>query len=184
MSAAPRYAKALYQLAVSAKAVPVVVAQAAALHAALAEKTVADALSNPGLSAERRLLLAESMAKAVKAHQLLADTLRLMASNNRLPLVPEMLKSIETLSDNATFTARATVESATPLTEAQRTLLAAKIKAFTNASQVVMEEKTKPSLMGGFRAYFKGQVWDTTVAGNLARLRQQLADAIHKVSND
>lgn len=184
MSAAPRYAKALYQLAVSAKAVPVVVAQASALHAAVTEKSVTDALCNPSLSAERRLLLAESMAKAVKAHQLLADTLRLMASNNRLSLVPDTLKALQTLADAQSNTARATVESAAPLTDAQRTQLTEKIKGFTKAATVVVDEKLKPSLMGGFRAYFNGQVWDTTVAGNLARLRQQLADAIHKVSND
>lgn len=184
MSAAPRYAKALYELAVSAKAVPVVVAQAAALQAAVADKTVAATLADPRLTPERRLLMVENMVKAVKAHALLADTLRLMASNNRLGLVADMLGALQTLNDNATYTARAVVESAAPLTDAQRTQLISNIKAFTKASHVEMEEKAKPGLIGGFRTYFEGYVWDTSVAGNLARLRQQLADAIHKVSND
>lgn len=180
MTAAIRYAKALYELAEVHKSVAAIAAPAAALNEALADPTVIAALNNPRLAPSDRSALAKSMAKAVNAPALLANTLNLLAANNRLPLLPGVLTSFQSMADESAGLIRAQVQTAVELTPEQQKTLAAKLKTFTGAKEISLTQTTQPSLIGGFRALFAGQVWDTSLSGSLARLKSQLTQTAAK----
>lgn len=180
MSAAIRYAKALFQLAEAAKQTQAVMQAAEVLQAAVTDESVTHGLANPRLSPAQRKQLAQALAKAVKAPQLLADTLGLLAAHNRLELLPATLQQLQTLADAANGTARVKVESAHPLDESQRKQITELVKKSLNSKTVVVEETVDATLIGGFRAFFGGQVWDVSLSGGLARLKNRFRQSLNQ----
>lgn len=178
MSSAARYAQALFQLAEERKQQPAVAGTMAALQPALQDESIAAALANPRLQPAQRLKFAAAVSKSVKAPAVLEDTLKLIARNNRLSILPQIVAAYQTLADAASGTARVQLTTAAALTEAQRTQLKVQLQKHLGAKSVQLEEQVDASLIGGFRAFFAGQVWDTSVSGNLARLSAKLKSSL------
>jgi len=178
MTAATRYAKALFALSTEHKQQPAVTAAVQALSAGLNDVSLASSLSNPRLTPTQRSQLAAGMAKAVKAPQLLANTLGVLAANNRLASVPAMLKAYVALTDTANGITQVQVSSATVLTAAQRASISKLVQGYTKATGVNLNETLDTRLKGGFRAFFNGQVWDASLSGSIARLETRLRNAI------
>lgn len=176
-AAARRYANALFQLAQGAEDAAVQSALAA-LQPALADAGVQAALANPGLSRSRRAELAQAIAKTAKAPKLLANTLQTLAANNRLALLPQVAAEYQILTDTAAGIARVRVQAVEKLTESQRTQLKALVKSHLKAKNVELEETLEPTLLGGFRAFFGGQVWDASLTGSLNRLATRLKQSL------
>lgn len=180
MSAAIRYARALFELAESAGQTQDVAQAAAQLQAGVGEKDAARALSNPRLMPLQRLKLAGQLAGAVKAPKLLKNTLEVLAEQNRLDILPQVLASFQQQADAAGNTARVKVQTARPLTAEQRKSIAALVKKNLKSTDVVVEESVQPELIGGFRAFFGGQVWDVSLAGGLARLKARFSQSLRQ----
>lgn len=180
MTAASRYAKALFDLSVEHKQQSAVTASVQALAAAVADDTVAATLANPRLTPAQRTQLVNSMAKAIKAPALLANTLGVLAANNRVALIPAVLEQFLELNDAQSGVTRVDVATAAPLTDAQRTKISKMIKDYTKATDVQLNETLDTSLKGGFRAFFNGQVWDASLSGHLSRIGSRLRAAINE----
>lgn len=178
MTAANRYANALFALATEAKQQPAVATAVASLAAALDDATVAGALANPLLTPAQRTALAASMAKAIKAPTMLANTLGVLAANNRLGVLAAVLKAYQALNDTASGITLVKLSSAAPLTDAQRTKLTDMLKQYTKSASVRLEESVDTSLQGGFRAFFNGSVWDASLSGSIARISTRLKAAV------
>jgi ATP synthase F1 delta subunit len=178
MTAASRYANALFAIADSSKAQQPVATAVTALVAALDDSAIAEALANPRLTPAQRKQLAASMAKAVKAPQALADTLGVVATNNRLGMLSGILKSYLSLHDASLGVTHVQLTTAAPLTDAQRTKLTALIKKHTSSTDIRLDETVDTALKGGFRAFFNGKVWDASLSGQLARISSRLRSAI------
>jgi F-type H+-transporting ATPase subunit delta len=183
MSAANRYALALFQLAEQAGQLLVLATPVAQLRAVL--PSIAATLHNPRLTPAQRTAVATALAGAVQAPTLLANTLQVLAANRRLALLPEVLTHLQSLLDAAQGTSRVRVETATALTDAQRTKLANLLSTLLAtlagtkqaAKHVVLEDTVQPRLLGGFRAFVNGHVWDASVQGGLTRLHSHLRQA-------
>lgn len=167
---ATRYAKALLQLAQERKTLPLVLTQASTLRDALDGID----LTQPFTKA-RRMALASAMAKAVGAHALLANTLGVLASNNRLADIPAVLQRLQDLADKAAHVVRVNVSSPTPLTSTQKAELTALVKRLTHATEAPLVETHDASLIGGLKAMFGGMLWDASIRGQLNRLKSHLA---------
>lgn len=178
-AAARRYANALFQLAQDAQASAVQQALAS-LQPALADPDIQAGLVNPGLSRAQRVQLAQAVAAAVKAPKALAGTLQALAANNRLSLLPQVATEYQNLADAAAGIARVRVQSVEKLTDAQRKQLQDMVKAHLKAKAVELEETIDPSLLGGFRAFFGGRVWDASLTGNLSRLATRLKQSLNQ----
>jgi F-type H+-transporting ATPase subunit delta len=100
--------------------------------------------------------------------------LGILAAHRRLGLLPAVLSEIRTQADAAQGRARVKVESARPLTPAQRDALGAKVKSSLKVGSVDLDETVAPGLQAGFRAFFGGRVWDASLAGQLRRLKDSL----------
>jgi len=178
MTAANRYAKALFALSVEHKQQGAVTASVQALAAAVADDTVAATLANPRLTPAQRTQLAASMVKAVKAPALLGNTLNVLAANNRIALIPAVLEQFLELNDAQSGITHVEVASATPLTDIQRAKISKLIQEHTKATDIRLNETLDASLKGGFRAFFNGKVWDASLSGRLARIGSRLRAAI------
>ena len=174
-TAAQRYAQALFELAQAGGQLPALIQPMAQLQAVLPQ--VAKSLANPRLSAAQRRQLAHTLATAVQAPAVLANTLKLMADNRRLGLLPDVLQHLQALTDAASGTARIRVETAQPLTPEQRTQLAEILAPLAKAKQIELAETVQPRLLAGVRAFVNGQVWDASLRGRLTRLQTSLRQA-------
>jgi len=177
---ARRYAKALYQSAVQDKALPAVLQSVHLLQGAV-DESLAAALSDPRLSRKQRATVAVNLAQAVNAPAVLKGALLALAANNRLGLLPDVLKATEELDDHAANRLRARVESAQPLTAAQRTTLEDILRKNTKANAVELEEITRPTLLGGLRVFFGGKVWDASVQGSFQSLAEHVRSSLNRL---
>lgn len=179
---ANRYAKALKQAATAEGDLPAVLAAAATLLVAVSDAAMLEALSNPSLSPSQRVKLAETLAKSVSAPAALAGLLNVVAKNHRFAQLPGILKALEELvaAEEGRMTVR--LETAQPLTDAQRISLKAQVKAHTGARDVTLHETVQPGLLGGFRAFFGGNLWDASVRGGFVRMAGRLQGSVTKAN--
>lgn len=178
MTAATRYAKALFELASAHKQLAALSAPVATLAEAVAEPSITRALHNPKLSDSQRATFAKTLASSVKAPALLANTLGLLAQNNRLALLPETLNAFIALAEAEAGITHITVQSAQPLSAEQREQLKKFVMKEAKSNGVQFTETEMPELIAGFRAFFNGKVWDTSLSGGLARLKASLTQRL------
>lgn len=153
-------------------------ASVAALATALAAPTVLAAIKNPRLSPAQRKQVATSCAKAAEAPDALKGLLQVLAANRRLYLLPEVLGAFQDQMAAKQGVVPVVVHSAQALSDMQKIQLKMLIKQNTKARDVTLTEVVKPHLLGGFRAFFNGMVWDTSVGGKLTRLKAKLNHAV------
>ncbi|MCA3244788.1 MAG: ATP synthase F1 subunit delta [Alphaproteobacteria bacterium] len=179
MTVARRYALAALAVArQDAASFPKFAEAVAVLAQALKSETVLGALRNPGLSQAQRRQLASTLTKAVQAPKALGNLTLLLAQNGRLAELPAVLDALQAAMAKQAGLTTLVVQTAKPLTDAQKISLKVQVKAYTKAKDVQLQESVKPELIGGFRAFFAGLVWDASVQGGLARLKASLQQAI------
>jgi len=64
------------------------------------------------------------------------------------------------------------VTSATPLTKHSLAELKNQLKKITDVNEVMLEEKLDKTVIGGLRIQTPSRIWDETVAGKLAELKE------------
>jgi F-type H+-transporting ATPase subunit delta len=182
MSAPQRYAAALLgnlpeSAPLQTQALLQLQASVAALAEAIKAPSILAALKNPRLTPAQRQQFATSCAKAAEAPQALKGLLLLLAANRRLNMLPEVLAEVLAQIAAKQGVVPVEVHSAQPITEMQKIQLKLLLKKQTKARDVALHEVVKPALVGGFRAFYNGMVWDTSVAGKLTRLKASLKHA-------
>ncbi|MFQ5808082.1 MAG: ATP synthase F1 subunit delta [Armatimonadota bacterium] len=173
VKAAKRYSKALFALAQERGLVERIRGDLRTA-CAIVESTpgLVTFLVNPLVSHEaKEQLLVRGLGEAVSAE--LMDFLRLVIRHDRGAILSAMLEQFELLADEAGGVVPARVESAVPLTEAEKARLIAAVQRRFGRTPII-EYVEAPELIGGVRM----RVWDTVIDDSLhaalARLRQQL----------
>ncbi len=173
VKAAKRYTKALFGVAQDRGVLERVRTDLQAVCAIVdGTPDLADFLINPLASHEaKEQLLATGLGGALGDE--LMDFLRLLVRHDRCALLSAVLEQFELLADEAAGVVRARVESPVPLTESEKTLLAAAVQRRFGREPIIEYVET-PELIGGIRM----RVWDTVVDDSLqsalARMREQL----------
>ena len=98
----------------------------------------------------------------------------MLSDHRRAHALSEMIAAFELLADGRGGFVHAEVVSATELSEEQRGRLAEQLAKLA-ANQVRMRYSTDPDLIGGVLARVGSKVYDGSVRGQLAVLRQRLA---------
>jgi len=166
------YAEAAFELARDAKALP---AWSEMLHFAsqiVADPRVAGALDNPRLLAGDK----EALVLSIAGDRVTGDGrnfLRVLIESDRVQLLPEIRTMFDALKDSAENVARATIETAFPLSDAQlRDLTAALEKRFGKKVEATVVENR--ALIGGARVSVGDAVIDGSVQARLAAMSNQL----------
>ena len=168
---ARRYARALFELAREAGTAGEIGAElrsAVAMIEGNAElKTV---LHHRALRGEKK----RSLVAAIWKEGLVARLLALLAERGRLERLPSVAEHFERAWNESRGVASGEAASATPLSEEQRTAIAAALgRSLGRAVELV--PRLDPSLLGGVRVTIAGRSYDGSVRARLQALRERLA---------
>jgi F-type H+-transporting ATPase subunit delta len=130
------------------------------------------ALLHPGLGAEPRRRVLAALAERAGASVLLRRLLDLLASRDRVVLLPDVAEAYAELANAARGIVSAEAVSAVALPGAQVRALAAAL-----GGAVELQTRVDPGLVGGLLVRVGGRTYDGTVRTRLAALRRRLAAA-------
>ena len=166
------YAEAAFEIARDQNALPVWSEMLRFVAAIVADPGMAAALDNPRLAAGDK----ESLLLSIAGERLNNDArnfLRVLIEADRIALLPEIRALFDLLKDDAENVAKATIESAFPLSDAQVVELKTALeKRFGKKIETTVVENR--SLIGGARVTVGDSVLDGSVQAKLAAMSNQL----------
>ena len=166
------YAEAAFSLARERNALPVWSQMLRFTATVVADPRVSSALDNPKLSAGDK----EALLLSIAGERVAGDGrnfLRVLIESDRIKLLPEIRTLFDKLKDEAESVAKATIETAYPLSDAQLAQLTAALERRFNKKieTTVIENRT---LIGGARVSVGDEVIDGSVQAKLAAMATQL----------
>lgn len=169
---AKRYAEALFDVANSQGQIDAVEKELAGVVGVLeAHPALNNLMQSPSLSIDvKKQQLTDLFGGRVSNTVL--NFLKLLFDSRRQDAIIGIYNEFVRLVDQALGRVKATVESATPLTEDEVKTLQEKLG--TNGKQVEIATKVNPSLLGGLRVRVGDRVLDYSVATRLERFRATL----------
>jgi F-type H+-transporting ATPase subunit delta len=177
-ASAGRYAKALLDVVIK-EADPVKAEQDLAAFAELftTNADLRKALTNPAVPVHAKRGVIDQLAARLNPSRPVAKLLLLLADRDRLDLVPDLMTAYRDRLMDYQQVVRAEVVSAMPLAEAQATQLQDKLARLTGRT-VMMTTRTDPALIGGVVARVGSTVYDGSVATQLQRMKERLAESV------
>ena len=130
--------------------------------------------ARPWVASTAKRAAAAEIGRRLGVSTLAIDFLALAAGQGRVDHLGVIADAYRELQDEAEGRVRARVRSATPLSDSERSALAAKLGSALGGKRVVIEEVTDKELLGGFVAEIGSLQVDASLDGQLARLRQRL----------
>jgi F-type H+-transporting ATPase subunit delta len=172
ISAARRYAEAVFQLATREGAHDAWAADLTTAVELVGDERVAQIVSNPSVPLTVRSATLERLL-GKRISPLALNLVRLLDQRGRLRLLPAIAAEYTRLLDALRGVVAATVTSAAPLEKDEVAALAARLEAMTGGS-VKLATAVDPSLIGGLTVRVGDRMIDASVRGRLERLRDQL----------
>ena len=173
---AARYAKALLDVAV-AEADPqqvdrelAAVAELFAGHADLWRS-----VTNPAVPSPKKRAVVDGMLPKLGLTPVLQKTLQLLASRDRLALLPFLAEAYRSRLMDHLKVVRASVTSAVPLAADKAQQIQQELERLTGRT-VVMTSATDPAIIGGVVTQIGSTVYDGSIKRQLERLREQMVE--------
>ena len=173
-SAARRYARAIFSLAEEQGTLDQTADELQVIGAIASDPQIAAALANPLLSATARRDLARTITDNLKASATTRNFVSLLADHRRLDQLVGIAREFTRILDIQRHRVRATITSATPLSDAQRQAVVAAFERKLGRS-VLAETHVDPQLLGGVVVDVEGTVYDGSVRTNLHTLANRIA---------
>lgn len=166
------YAEAAFALARDEHALPAWSDMLKFASSIVADDRVAKALDNPRLDSRAKEALLLSIA-GDRFNEPARNFIRVLVESERVTLLPQIAAMFETLKDDAESTAKATIESAFALTDAQLAEMQQALeKRFGRKIETTVS--VNPDLIGGARVTVGDAVLDGSVQAKLAAMHAQL----------
>jgi F-type H+-transporting ATPase subunit delta len=166
------YAEAAFEIARDQNALPVWSEMLRYANTIVADSRVAAALENPRLSTQDK----EALLLSIAGERITGDGrsfLRVLIEADRIALMPQIRELFDLLKDEAEGVAKATIESAFPLSPEQTAdLTTALEKRFGKKIEATVT--VNPDLIGGARISVGDSVLDGSVQARLDSMRAQL----------
>lgn len=169
------YARALADVVVGSKLDPPrILQELRATESLLAESdSLRRVLDNPAIPGDRKRAVLDAIAQRMGMARQTRNFIAVLTDHRRLPLFSDIVKQVEQeLNDRLGF-ADADVSSARPIGDSEKRLLEAEITKLTG-KQVRARYHEDQSLLGGAIVKVGSTIYDGSVKGQLARIREQL----------
>jgi F-type H+-transporting ATPase subunit delta len=166
------YAEAAFQLARDEQALSAWSEMLRFAATIIADPRVASALDNPRLDAEAK----ESLLLSIGGDRFTGQArnfIRVLVEGERVMLLPQISAMFDTLKNEAEAVAKATIESAFELSDAQVTELRSALER-RFGKKIEATVTVNPELIGGARVTVGDSVLDGSVQAKLAAMRSQL----------
>jgi F-type H+-transporting ATPase subunit delta len=169
-----RYARALLDVAL-AEADPVAVEQelAAAAETFTGHAGLWKIMTNPAVPAPKKRAVVDRMLPQLAASPVVHKTLQMLASRDRLALLPDIVEAYRDRLMDHQNVVRARVTSAAPLPAEAAAKLERQLAGITGR-KVVMTTAVDSAIMGGLVTQIGSTVWDGSVKRQLEKIREKL----------
>jgi F-type H+-transporting ATPase subunit delta len=169
-----RYATALFDLAVEAKALDAVAASLATLKDALAQSAdLKTLMTSPMVTRGAAAVGVAGVATSLKLDSLTSNFLGVLAKNRRLAALPAIIRDFSALAAARRGEISAQVTAAHKLSAAQQKALAAKLKAGLGRD-VALDITVDPAILGGLIVRVGSRMIDSSLKTRLGALGQAL----------
>jgi F-type H+-transporting ATPase subunit delta len=177
-AAGGRYARALFDVARKEADVEQVQEQLEQFAGLVrANPALAQTFGNPAIPASKKHAVVEALiARSGQMAQPLARLLLLLASRDRLALLPDVAAAYRDRVLDHLQVIRGEVRSAMPLA-ADRLKTLEQSLAKATGRRVILEAKVDPAMIGGVVTRLGSTVFDGSVTTQLARLKQTLVES-------
>ena len=175
-TAATRYARALFDVAVAEKVdLSALDQELDAFNDVVKQHpTLEKVLLNPAVPVPRKREAVAVLAARVGVHPVLTKLLVLLAGRDRLVLLPDLLETYRTRLLDHQNVVRAEVTTATPLA-ADRTKAIERSLAQATGRTIALTTRVAPEIIGGLVARVGTTVYDGSVTTQLEKMRQRLS---------
>ena len=171
---ARKYAQALFGAAKEKGLIDKAYEQFNDLKAFLAsDSTLLTFLKAPEVLEERKLALVRNVFRE-RIEQLFIEFLIVLVTKHRIAFLLEVIDEFTRLVEAEKGIGRATIITATPLNEKEKSDLVAKLAAKTGL-KIELEEKVDPDILGGMIVILHNEIIDGSVRRGLDLLEAQLA---------
>ncbi len=175
-ASAMRYARALFDVAVS-ESDPVKIEQELAAISGLVEShaELRNVFESPGIPPAAKKAVVQSLVERGQFVPPVAKLLAMLAARDRLVLLPDVLDAFRAQLREQQRVLQAEVTTAMPLSPEQHDTLQRRLSAAT-ARQVTITAKVDSALIGGVVAQIGSTVYDGSLATQLVKLKERLAE--------
>jgi F-type H+-transporting ATPase subunit delta len=171
---ADRYAKALFELSKEQNNLEAVQNSMTDLGGLILNlENFRQFLSNPLLSYEERCIILKALFEG-KVPELAFRFLLFITHKSRLGILKNIIESFDHLYMTSIGQLRACVTTALPVEEDDKTLFNQRLRDKFHLNMLT-KWKMDPSLIGGFRIFIQGQIYDYSFKNQLNRFYQQAA---------
>jgi F-type H+-transporting ATPase subunit delta len=133
-----------------------------------------EVLVTPAIPIGRKRAVIGRLADILKLSRVTRNFLFVLLDHRRMPLIPEILSAFELIVDERMGFARADVQSARELSEAQRAALTARLQQLTG-KRIRARYAVDDRLIGGAVARIGSRIYDGSVRGQLESLERRLS---------
>ena len=175
-TAATRYARALFDVAVAEKMNLSELDRGLAAFNDVVKQhpTLEKVLLNPAVPTPRKREAVAVLAARVGVHPVLTKLLVLLAGRDRLVLLPDLLETYRARLLDHQNVVRAEVTTATPLA-ADRAMAIERSLAQATGRTIALTTRVAPEIIGGLVARVGTTVYDGSVTTQLEKMRQRLS---------
>ena len=131
-------------------------------------------LATPAISATRKRTLIRKIAEALDVAPMIRNFVLVLSDHHRAAGLPQILDAFEMALDSRLGLVRTEVRSAFALTEQQQNDLMRELSTLVG-TEIRMRVEIDPDLIGGVSVRLGSKVYDGSVRGQLAGLRERLA---------
>jgi F-type H+-transporting ATPase subunit delta len=177
-TAALRYARALFDVALKEQQDLERVERELAAFSQLVKEhdELSRALLNPAIPASRKRGAVTELLKRMPMTTVVAKLLTLLAERDRLIVLPDIVDAFRQRVMDYRRVVRAEITTAMPLEPAREQAI---VRALADATgrHVTLATTVDPSIIGGVVTRIGGTVYDSSVVGQLTRMKKKLTEA-------
>jgi F-type H+-transporting ATPase subunit delta len=129
--------------------------------------------ASPAVALPQKMRVLEAIGQRLGGSPVTLNFLRVLLANYRMPLLEEAVQAYRKIANDRLGVVQVTISSASELSQGERESVATRFRELTG-KQVELEFQTDGELLGGILAQIGSTVYDGSVRGNLARIREQL----------
>jgi len=132
-----------------------------------------EVFASPAVAFPQKMKVLDAVGQRLAESPVTLNFLRVLLRNYRMPLLEEAVQAYRKIANERLGVVQVTILSASELSEAEQESVAARFQKLTG-KQVELEFRIDRELLGGIQAQIGSTVYDGSVRGNLARIREQL----------
>jgi len=174
MDVASRYARALADVVTASGDYRKVLEELQDFERAYGESVeLREVFASPAVTLPQKMKVLESIAQRLGASLVTLNFLRVLVTHYRMPVLEEAVHAYRKIANDRMGVVQVTISSASELSESERENVAARFRELTR-QQVELEFHIDADLLAGMQAQIGSTVYDSSVRGSLARLRERL----------